>query len=222
MRAEPEVADHAALPLMVRVIGRRCAVVGGGSVGTRRAERLAKHGAEVIVISPEITSRLAELHESGAIAALRRRPYTAGDLEGCLMAVAATAERDVNARVAADARAAGILCNVADVPAEGDVIVPAGGARGRLTLSVATAGAGPVAAATARDRALAALGPGWEPALDLLAELRAELIARYPDPVDRRDAVGRLLAPASLEALSGARDRDRDGLARSALGLGAP
>jgi precorrin-2 dehydrogenase/sirohydrochlorin ferrochelatase len=216
-RAEPHDPVNVALPLLLHLGGRRCVVVGGGPVGTRRATRLGEHGAEVVVISPQITPGIAALHERGAVAEIHRREYASGDLDGCLMAVAATSERTVNAQVARDARVAGVLCNVADAPSEGDVTVPASASRGRLTMAVATAGASPIAAGIARDRALAALGPGWEIALDVLAELRPELAATYSDASELRGAVERLLDPATLAALAAA-DDDAD-VARTALGL---
>lgn len=218
-RTNPHEPSDAALPLMIRITGRRCAVIGGGAVGTRRARRLAEHGADVVVISPDITSGIADLQERGVLADVRRRAYESEDLEGCLIAVAATSDRLVNARVARDARAAGVLCNVADAPAEGDVVVPAAGSRGRLTMAVSTSGASPVAAGVARDRALDALGPGWEAALDALAELRPQLTATYPAAEDLRAAVGRLLEPETLAAL--AASDQAPVTARAALGLGA-
>lgn len=136
-----------------------------------------------------------------------------------MIAVAATSERAVNARVARDARAEGALCNVADLPAEGDIVVPATASRGRLTMAVSTSGASPVAAVVARDRALDALGPGWEAALDALAELRPQLAATYPAAEDLRAAVANLLAPDTLAAL--AASEQAPVTARAALGLGA-
>ncbi len=217
-RAEPHDPPDPALPLMVRISGRRCVVVGGGAVGTRRARRLAEHGAEVVVISPEVTPGIARLRDQGMVSELSRRAYATGDLNGSLLAVAATSDRDVNARVSRDAAAAGILCNVADAPADGDVVVPAAASRGRLTMAVATSGASPVAAALARDRSLEALGPGWERALDALAELRPELAAAYPETADLRAAVERLLDPAVLASLE---PDDGDSAVRDALGLGS-
>lgn len=152
------------------------------------------------------------------VSELSRRAYATGDLNGSLLAVAATSDRDVNARVSRDAAAAGILCNVADAPADGDVVVPAAASRGRLTMAVATSGASPVAAALARDRSLEALGPGWERALDALAELRPELAAAYPETADLRAAVERLLDPAVLASLE---PDDGDSAVRDALGLGS-
>lgn len=170
--ADRHVTPDAALPLMVQVRDRLCVVVGGGSVGAQRAARLAEHGAEILVVSPDLCEAMTTLVAEGAVGEVRSRPYRTEDLDGSMLAVAATSERATNAAVAEDARRAGILCNVADAPTEGDVTMPAVARRGLLTMVVATSGASPVAGAVARDRALDALGPGWEIALEQLKSLR--------------------------------------------------
>ena len=41
-------------PLFVDLTGKRAVVIGGGTVGLRRAEVLARFGAEVTVVSPAL------------------------------------------------------------------------------------------------------------------------------------------------------------------------
>ena len=47
-------------PLLLDLAGRRVVVVGGGTVGTRRAAGLADAGADVLVVAPEISAAIAE------------------------------------------------------------------------------------------------------------------------------------------------------------------
>ena len=48
-------------PLFMDVTGRRCVVVGGGGVASRKARGLAESGARVTVISPEVTPEIEEM-----------------------------------------------------------------------------------------------------------------------------------------------------------------
>ena len=105
-------------PLFVDLTGRSAVVVGGGTVGLRRAEALARFGAEVTVISPAL-SRQAEGVRHAA------RPYADGDLAGACLAVAATDDPAVNEAVGREARRLGVLFNRSDCPADCDFFFPA-------------------------------------------------------------------------------------------------
>lgn len=124
-------------------------VVGGGSVGQRKVTGLLAAGVRVRLVSPMATPHLQEL-AAGQIEWLPR-PYQTGDLDGALLAFAATNQRTVNAQVAADARDARILCNVADAPDEGDFHVPAIHRQDGLIIAVGTGGHSPTRARHVRD-----------------------------------------------------------------------
>src|SRR5687768_3093310 len=91
-------------------------VIGGGQVAERKIEALLEAGARVVVISPSLTSLLAQRAAEGRLAHIDRA-YRDGDLAGAFLAIAATGSRDVNQEVANAARCAGMLINVADDPA---------------------------------------------------------------------------------------------------------
>lgn len=105
-------------PLFIDLTGRRAVVVGGGTVGLRRAEALRRFGAEVTVISPRLAGPLP-----GAVHL--PRAYRDGDLAGAFLAVAATDDRAVNAAVGREARRVGAVFNRSDCPAECGFFFPA-------------------------------------------------------------------------------------------------
>lgn len=105
-------------PLFMDLTGRRAVVVGGGTVGLRRAEVLCRFGADVTVVSPRLARPLA-----GAVHI--PRPYRPGDVTGAFLAVAATDDGAVNAAVGQEARRAGALFNRSDCPADCDFFFPA-------------------------------------------------------------------------------------------------
>jgi siroheme synthase-like protein len=208
-------------PLFADLRGRRCAVVGGGAVATEKARKLADHGALLRVIAPDVSGELAAML-AGEGAERRARAYRAGDLEGCLLAVAATDRPAVNRSVAEEAEARGILADVVDDPAAGTFIVPSLVRRGDLTVAISTGGASPVVAAHLRRRVETAIGPEWEVVVGALGELRAELKERYPAPADRRAAVERLLSDEALSRMAVAGGEGARALARELLDLGVP
>ena len=71
-------------PVSLNIEGRRCMVVSGGEIALRKVKALLEHGAEIVVISPDLCPGLLQLAESEKIHALKRE-YRIGDLEGALL-----------------------------------------------------------------------------------------------------------------------------------------
>ena len=164
-------------PLFLNVAGRRCVVVGGGEVASRKAEMLLEFGAEVLAISPEFCPELEEMARGDGVTLLRR-PYQAGDLKGARVAVAATDDNETNQAVVREAREGGALVNVVDDAAASDFIVPSYVHRGDVTVAVSTAGRSPALARKLRTRLEEQFGPEYAALALLLGEVRAEVRQR--------------------------------------------
>lgn len=171
-------------PAFVDVRGRTCVVVGGGDVAARRVDRLLASGAAVLVISPRVTAGLAGLGRRGSVT-LVEREYREGDLEGAFMAFAATGDRAVNRRVAAEAAEHGILFNAADDPALCSFFVPAVVERGPLVIAVSTGGRSPALARRLRERLERDLGPEYGAWAEVLGGVRALARERIRDRRER-------------------------------------
>ena len=142
------------LPLLLDLSGRRVVIVGGGVVGTRRARTFAEAGADVHVIAPRVDAEL-----DAVAVTLHAREYRPGDLADAWLAVTATSDAAVNARVADEAQQAKIFCVRADEASAGTARVPAILHSGDLTVSV-NAGDDPVRAVGLRNRIGAAIEAG--------------------------------------------------------------
>jgi len=102
------------LPLFLDLRGRKVVVVGGGEVGTRRAQNLLEAGARVTVVAPEVTDTLVEAaqREGGQLTWLAR-PFQSADLAHCWLVHIATGDRATDLVIAAAAEAAGVWSVVA-------------------------------------------------------------------------------------------------------------
>ena len=87
-------------------------VVGAGRVGERKALGLTKAGAKPLLVCLRAALGVRELARSGKVRLLETE-YRPELLEGAALVFAATDDPAINARVAADARSAGALVNVA-------------------------------------------------------------------------------------------------------------
>ena len=95
------------LPLALVLLGRRCLVVGAGRRAARRIRELADAGADVTVVAPWCSTEVAGLVGRLASVTWRERPFTASDLDGVHLVVAATDDDEVDQLVAALAEARG-------------------------------------------------------------------------------------------------------------------
>ncbi len=174
-------------PLALKVEGRRCVVVGGGSVAERKILLLLECGAKVVVVSPTLTPIIEEYVTAGRVQAIRR-VFQPEDLRGALVAIAATDDQGANRAVRQAADEHHVLLNVVDIPDLCDFYVPASFARGDFEIAVNTAGASPVLAKRIREELEQEFG--WEYAvfLELLARLRRELKERVADRERRAEA----------------------------------
>ena len=154
-------------------------VVGGGSVGTRKALALVETGAQVRVVAPEVSPEL-EAAERAREVTIIRESYSASHLNRSMLVVAATNSREVNAQIAVDAHSAGKLVNITDFPDEGNFHSMAIHRSGDVTIAVSSGGV-PGAAARIRDAIAERFDGRYERAVSALRGLRSRLLATGND-----------------------------------------
>jgi precorrin-2 dehydrogenase len=155
--------------------GRRCLVVGDGSLATQKARSLSECGADV--------KRL-------------ERAYEPSDLDGCFLVVAATDDRALQRQIFGDAEAQAVLCNVPDAPELCSFILPAVHRDGPIAIAVSTGGASPALAQRLRDEIAAIVGPEHVELALRLRELRPAAKERFATYEERRAYFQSLVAEA--------------------------
>lgn len=126
-------SDQPPYPVGLRLGGRRVLVVGGGHVAQRRVPALLAAGADVVVVSPEVTPALEGM--AGEITLVQRR-FEDTDLDGSWYVVAATDDPEVNARVLSGCDARRIFCVRSDDARDASAWTAASGRHGSVTVSV--------------------------------------------------------------------------------------
>ena len=197
-------------------------MVGGGPVALHKVRGLVEAGARVTVVSPQLDPGIAELAGDAAVGtgevATEARPYRRGEVAGYRLVVAATGDPAANQEVYDDAEAAGVWVNSADDPERCTVTIPARLRRGRLTVTVSTAGHSPAVAAWLRDRLAGELGPEYDQLIGLLAEerVRVQREGRSTEDLDWRSALDSgILELVRAGRLEAARERLRSCLSSS-------
>ncbi len=150
-------------PLGLRLAGRRVVVVGGGAVATRRVPALLDAGADVLLVSPELTPALRAHVDAGRLHWEPRR-FAPDDLDAAWLVQVAVDDRAAAAAVSAAAAERRIFCVRADDRAAATAWTPAVTRHGPVTVAV-LGGGDPRRAMTVRDAIRDLLGERKGPLL---------------------------------------------------------
>ena len=180
------------LPLVLDGSKVNALVVGGGAVATRKIESLLDGGALVRVRAPRVTDDLRQREAVDQHLLIEQSVYDDTAIGDATLVVAATDDRALNVRIAADARRAHRLVLVAGDPAAGTCVMPAVHRAGDLLVAVTTGGV-PRASARLRDELARRLDDRYAAAIRDLARLRERLL-QEADRSTWRSAASALVA----------------------------
>jgi len=168
-------------PVNLDIRNRKCLVVGGGAVGTRKVMTLLDCGAKVIVVSNEVTQQVFELADNGSIV-LKNRPFQISDLHKMFLVIGATDNPELNRQIHSEAERLGMLCNIADRPEVCNFILPAIVNRGDLIIAISTSGKSPAFAKKIRKDLEKEFGTEYEKFLKLMGRIRNKLLSQDHEP----------------------------------------
>ncbi len=194
-------------PIFLKLEGRPCLVVGGGTIAEGKIASLLRAGARVTVVSPEVTPALLH-HAHRDEIRWKTRSFQSSDLDGTFLVVAATSSCETNALVYREADRRGILCNAVDQPQECHFYYPAVVDRGALQIAISTAGLSPSLAQRLRKELEVQFGPEYERWVEWLGRVRSALMSRGSNFESRRRILGRLASREVFDRLEVARGRE--------------
>lgn len=196
-------------PIFVQMEGMRALVVGGGAVARRKVETLLGFGADVSMVSRDLTPELTRLVDAGKVRFLG--PEMADRFfEDVSLVIAATDDAALNHEVSQGARQRGLLVNAVDQPADCTFIVPSIVRRGDLLIAVSTSGRSPAFSKKIRKRLEDEFGDEYARFLALMGRVRQRVLAMGLPQKDNSRIFHEIVDSDILEPL--ARD-DREGVA---------
>jgi uroporphyrin-III C-methyltransferase/precorrin-2 dehydrogenase/sirohydrochlorin ferrochelatase len=173
------------LPIFLKLAGRRCLLVGAGSVALDKLGSLLKTGVKLRVVAPEARPEVRALAREGRIEWVERA-FQLSDLDGNFLVIAATDSPEVNALVYRGAVERNILCNSVDDIPNCDFFFGSVVRRGALQIAISTAGESPAFAQRLRHEIDQQLPENLGPWLEDLGQLRREILATEPRGEARR------------------------------------
>ena len=189
-------------PIFVKMEGRRCLVVGAGTVAEGKIEGLLATAASVHVVAPKATPKMREWSREGRIE-WKAREYVPEDLSGVFLVIAATGSPALHDEIYAEARPAECCAMPWTSRERCDFYFPAVVRRGELQIAISTGGLSPALAQRLRKELEEQFGPEWEQWVAQLGRTREELLS-IPMPSEQRKRLLHQYASLDPETRSGA------------------
>ena len=181
------------LPIFLNLQGRRCLLVGAGTVALDKIGSLIKTGAHLRVIAPHAKDAVRQLARQGKLEWIERA-FDPSDLDGHDLVIAATDSPQVNAAVYQSAVERRIFCNSVDDIPNCDFFFGSVVSRGDLQIAISTAGESPAVAQRLRREIDAQLPEDLGPWLERVGELRRKVLEIHPRGEERKALLHQLAA----------------------------
>jgi uroporphyrin-III C-methyltransferase/precorrin-2 dehydrogenase/sirohydrochlorin ferrochelatase len=182
-------------PIFLDLASREVLIVGGGEKALQKLRLFTKTEARVRIIAEAPALDVEALAEqTGAI--VDRRRFSAADVAGAALVLAASDDAVLDLEVATAARSQGIPINVVDGPSESTFIMPAIVDRDPVVVAIGTEGAAPVLARTLKAKIEAWLPARYGHVARQAMALRGLIKSSVGDPIARRRLWERLLLGA--------------------------
>jgi precorrin-2 dehydrogenase/sirohydrochlorin ferrochelatase len=184
------------LPLVLHLVRKNVAIVGGGLVAERKIKSLLDSGARITVISPQTTDQIQKWVEEKRIE-WRRKVFEAEDIAQAQLVIAATNRRNVNDHVWKATAHHQWVC-VVDDRQKSSFTVPARIRRGKLCISVSTSGASPGLARRITRQMEEQFDDAYTAYVDFLDRCRQTVQEEFRDTQIRKRILTELLQPDLL------------------------
>lgn len=172
------------LPVGLKLSNQPVLLVGGGIVATRKARLLARAGADLHVLAPQVSDEIRDLVSDPNH--IQLSPWDDRPLGEYAAVVAATPDQEVNAAVSRGAKASMTPVNVVDDPSLCTFIIPAIIDRNPLIISVSSSGCSPVLARRIRSDIETRYPEGYGELARYLGSRRDEVSASLGSENERR------------------------------------
>ncbi|WP_035571163.1 precorrin-2 dehydrogenase/sirohydrochlorin ferrochelatase family protein [Halonatronum saccharophilum] len=192
-------------PINLRLEDKKVLVVGGGKVAYRKLKRLVKVRARVTVVGPQIIKEVEDLIKEAKVE-YHNRSFFDCDIHGYFLIIAATDNKEVNARIGELADQKGILVNIVDDKELSNFTLPSVVNRGDLLLTISTGGNLPALSKKLRIALEKEFGEEYGEYLKLMGDVRELVKEQVDDEGKRRDIFKRLAKLEMVELFL--RDRE--------------
>ena len=176
-------------PFFIDIKGKRCLVVGGGTVALRKIEKLLPFEPDITVVSPRISEEIRRIEGITLI----ERAFLPADISGCFFVIGATDSEETNAEIYRLCTERNILVNVVDDREKCGFIFPALVKKGDVSIGISSSGSSPVFSRYIKERIDEMLSDGELSRQRILAESREKVKRGLNTEQERKRALEEIL-----------------------------
>ena len=132
------------LPLFIDTSGKKCLIVGGGKVASRKLIPILESNMTVNMISSDIADEILEIIKNKKNFTYEQRNFEEKDINDQFLIIAATNDKSINSLIAKLAKEKNILVNMAEDSIKGNVLIPSVVDRSPIKIAISSGAASPI------------------------------------------------------------------------------
>ena len=204
------------LPLFIETTGKKCLIVGGGKVASRKLIPILKAKMKVTLISPKIIEEIELNFQKNKNLKIIKRKFEPEDIEGQFLIIAATNEKTTNQKIAKLSKDNNILVNMAEDSLSGNTLIPSVVDRDPIKIAVSSGAASPILTRLVKTKLETVIPYSFSKLADIMMEYRDAVKKNFLKISDRRKFWEVFLdGPVSEMVLSGHIDKAKKALDES-------
>ncbi len=204
------------LPLFIETTGKKCLIVGGGKVASRKLIPILKAKMKVTLISPEVIEEIELNFQKNKNLKIIKRKFEPEDIEGQFLIIAATNEKTTNQKIAKLSKDNNILVNMAEDSLSGNTLIPSVVDRDPIKIAVSSGAASPILTRLVKTKLETVIPYSFSKLADIMMEYRDIVKKNFLKISDRRRFWEVFLdGPVSEMVLSGHIDKAKKALDES-------
>ena len=201
------------LPLYIDTSGKKCLIIGGGKVASRKLVPILKSKMHVTMISPEIHNEILEFVKDKDNFEYHSREFLDKDITDQFLIVAATNNKEVNALAVKIAIKKNILINMAENSESGNTLIPSVVDRDPIKIAISSGAASPILTRLVKTKLETVIPYSFSKLALIMIEYRSKVKKTYEKILDRRNFWEAFLeGPISEMILSGHIDKAKKAL----------
>ena len=193
--APPSDTGNVLFPIFLKADQIKILVLGAGPVGLEKLTALLGNSPDalVTVIAQDILPEVSTLCGQYPQVILIKRPYHISDLIGFKIVIAAVNNRLLSEQIRQEAKAAGLLVNIADTPDLCDFYLGSIVKKGHLKMAISTNGKSPTMAKRLKEMLQETLPEEMDQLLDNLQQIRKGMKGDFQEKVRQLNEITAVL-----------------------------